>query len=393
MSLNAPLIPPFSNDAGLLTAGCYQGSACLGDITATGNVAIGLASNNGLISLRTRAIDFTGVNFDVATFDRIDLGGLPAVLNASGRISLTSDIGDISLTNLTLQAADLRISAGGSLDGATSSLISPNSILLQVGSSASLNIISTGGSLDDGSDTGVFHVPGTFDVGTLVYAGADSIAIEAGGDLSVGYASANGNDITLYSDQAIFLGITAPDTRNITLDGVSIGFNNLHTSGLVRLTARSGGIVGISETSPVIDARGNIVLDAAADILVGSLVADGSISASGNAITAAGLSADGDIDLTARNAGTVASFFSGGDATFTGRFAGADERDRGRRAFGFGQFLARLFGAHCRRKHRSQRRYDAFGRERDLGRNPFAVGHDAGDRHRVWRQRRLGGHW
>ena len=314
---DAPFIPPFSNDAGLLTAGCYQGSACLGDITATGNVAIGLASNNGLISLRTDAIDFTGVNFDVMTFDRIDLGGLPAVLNASGRISLASEIGDVSLANLTLQAPDLRITAGGSLDGATSSLFSPNSILLQVGSSASLNIISTGGSLDDGSDTGVFHVPGTFDVGTLVYAGADSIDIEAGGDLSVGYASANGNDITLYSDQAIFLGITAPDTRNITLDGASIGFNNLHTSGLVRLTARSGGIVGVSETSPVIDARGNIVLDAAGDILIDSLVADGSISLSGNAITAAGLSADGDIDFTARNAGTVASFFSGGDATFT----------------------------------------------------------------------------
>ena len=317
---DAPFIPPFSNDAGLLTSGCFQGSVCLGGITATGNVAIGLASNNGLVSLRAGAVDFTGANFDVATFDRIDLGNtsLPGVLTASGRISLTSESNSIGLTNLTLQAPDLRISAGGSLEGETSSLISPNSILLHAGSSVSSNTISTGGILDDGSGSGLFHVPGAFAVAALIYGGTSPIAVIAGGDISIGHADANGSDIALEAGQALLLGSTAPNARTITLGGASIGFDNLSSTGLVRLTARNGGIAGASGISPVIETNGNIVLDAAGDIVVDDLVADGGIALSGNAVTAAGLFAGAGVDFAALNAGHVGSFSSGGDATFAG---------------------------------------------------------------------------
>ena len=315
-----PFIPPYSNDVGLLTSGCFQGSICLGTVTATGDVAIGLASNNGLNSLRTGAIDFSGTNFEVVTFDRIDLGGgsLPGMVAASGRISLTSQNDSIGLTNLTLQAPDLRISAGGSLEAATSSLFSPNSIVLQVGSSVSSNVISTGGALDDGSDSGVFHVAGTFDVDTLIYGGTNPIAIMAGGDLSIGFADANGSDIALQARQALFLGSTAANARNIDLAAASIAFNNLYSTGLVRLTASSGGILGVSETSPAIDTNGNIVLDAAGDITVDSLAADGSISISGGAVTVADLAAGGAIDFAALNAGSVDSFSSGANANFSG---------------------------------------------------------------------------
>lgn len=317
---DAPPFGPFSNDGGLLSAECRQGSACLGSIAATGDVEIGLASNSGLVSLRTGAIDFTGGIFEVETLERLDLnpGNIPSSLTAGNRISLRSVNDAVALTGVTLEAPDLRLTAGTDLAAGSATLIGGDSVRIEVGNDLVAGAISTGGELDDGSETGTFSTPGDFIVGSLAYGSGNAMRIAAGGDLSLGSADPNGGDIELRADGALFLGSTAVTSGAIRLEGNSVGFTNLASSALVYVTAGEGGITGLSGISPVIDAAGGIGLESAGDIDVGDLVAGTDIAIAGAAVSVSSLSAGGALGIVAEGAGSVGTFESGGYTVFSG---------------------------------------------------------------------------
>lgn len=318
---DAPPFGPFSNDGGLLGDLCRQGSACLGSVTATGDVAIGLVSDNGLISLRTGAIDFSGDNFEIETLERIDLNpdNVPSSLVAGELISLRSVNDVVALTGVTLEAPTLELHAGTDLSAGTATLIGSDSVLIEVGNDLIAGTIFAGNGLDDGSDSGgPFTVPGDFIVGSLTYGGETDMRITAGGDVSLGFADPAGGVIDIRAVETLFLGSTAANSGAIRLDGESVAFNNLRSSGVVYATAGAGGISGLSEAARVIDTAVGIALETSGDVAVGDLFAGTDIAISGATVSIAALSAGGSLAVTAEGAGSVGTFTSDGYAVFSG---------------------------------------------------------------------------
>ena len=314
---DAPLSGPFSSDGGLLSDGCRQGSACLGSIVATGDVAIGLASNNGLVSLRTGTIDFTGAAFDAVTLQRLDLnpGNVPGSLVARERISLRSVNTAVALAGLTLEAPTLRLQAGTDLAAGSATLNSPNTIEINVGADIAVGTILAGGGLDDGSESSTFVAFGDFIVGSLTYGGATDMRISALGDLSLGTADPGGGTIDLKSSGALVLGSTADTSGAIRLAGASVAFDNLASSGLVHVSAGDGGIGG---SLGMINTAGGILLESTGNVVTGDLVADADIEIAAATVQATSLLAGGALSVSAGGAGSVGSFSSGGDAVFVG---------------------------------------------------------------------------
>lgn len=318
---DAPPFGPFSNDGGLLGDLCRQGSACLGSVTATGDAAIGLASNNGLVSLRTGALDFSGDNFAVETLERLELNvdNLPSSLVAGALISLRSVNDAVALTGITLEAPTLELRAATDLAAGSATLTGSENLVVEVGNDLVAGTIVAANGLDDGSDSGgPFTVPGDFIAGSLTYGVGADVLINAGGDLSLGFAEPSGGTIDLRAANALFLGSTAVDSGAIRLDGDSVGFNNLRSSGVVFVSAGDGGISGLSELPRVIDTTSGIALETSGDVEVGDLFAGGDIGISGATVSAAALSAGGSLAVSAQGAGSVGSFDGGGFAVFTG---------------------------------------------------------------------------
>ena len=318
---DAPPFGPFSNDGGLLGDLCRQGSACLGSFTATGDVEIGLDSNNGLISLRTGTIDFSGDRFAAETLERLDLNpdNAPSSLIAGQLISLRSINDVVALTGVTLEAPTLELRAGTDLAAGTATLIGSDSLLIEVGNDLIAGAISAGNGLDDGSDSGgPFTVPGAFIVGSLTYGGGTDMRIAAGRDISLGFADPAGAAIDIRAQEALFLGSTSTNSGAIRLDGGSVAFNNLRSSGAVYVTAGAGGISGLSEDARVIDTAAGIALETSGDVEVGDLFGGTDIAISGATVSAYALSAGGSLAVAAEGAGSVGSFASGGYAVFTG---------------------------------------------------------------------------
>lgn len=252
---DAPPFGPYSNDAGLLSNACRQGSACLGSVAATGDVAIGLDSNGGMVSLRIGQVQFTGGAFDALARDLIAIGTgeSASLLAGSTRVSLESTAASVSLTEVTVDSTQIAIRAATSIDAASSVLQSANDILLQVGSDITVGTITTGGRLDDGTGSSLFAVPGNLDVGSLSYDGSADMLIQAGGAIVVGRAEARGG---------------------IALDGTSITLDNAGSGGALSLTARDGAISG----GGFYEAGGIVDLQAAQGIAIGSVDALGDIS-------------------------------------------------------------------------------------------------------------------
>lgn len=318
---DAPPFGPFSNDGGLLGDLCRQGNACLGSIAATGTVEIGLDSNNGLISLRTGAIDFSGDNFEVETIERLELNvdNLPSSLVAGELISLRSVNDVVALTGVTLEAPSLSLRAGTDLAAGTATLIGSGSVQIEVGNDLIAGTIIAANGLDDGSDSGgPFSAPGDFIVGSLTYGGGADMLIRAGRNLSLGSGDPNGGAIDLRAGEALFLGSTATGSGAIRLDGESVSFNNLRSLGTVYVTAGEGGISGIAELPRAIDTAAGIALETSGDVSVSDLFAGTDIAISGATVSAAALTAGGSLAATAAGAGSVGSFSSGGYAVFTG---------------------------------------------------------------------------
>lgn len=317
---DAPIIAPYSSDGGLLTPGCFQASACLGTLVASGDVAIGLASDNGMVSLRTGTIEFTGARFEAATREALELGSatVPGTLAATSLIALESELDFVALANLALTSPSLQIRAGTYLGAASSSLQSGSDILLAVGSDVVAGTIATGGRLDDGSGLAVFTVPGSITVGSLTYGGGNAMRIDARGEISVASAQAGTAPIDFTAGGAIMLGTTGGGTAAIRLDGAAISFANLRATGLVALTARSGGVLGFSATQPVIDTAGDIAIAASGAISVADLAAGGGIAISGQSIDAAVLRSGGAMALAVENAAAIGSASAAGSLAIAG---------------------------------------------------------------------------
>lgn len=265
---DAPPFGPFSNDGGALGADCRQGSACLGDITATGDVAIGLEST--LISLRTGTIDFTGGLFEAATTERLELTG--GNLAATEAISLTSAADAIALSDITLEAPDISLLAGTDLEAATATLIGSGNLRIGVGNDIAVGSIFAADGIDDGSGDSTFSAPGNVTVGSLTYGGGVAMRIESAGDLSIGTADSNGNAIVLGATGALFLGSTPASAGSITLDGNTVTFDDLRSSADVAILASQ------SITGGDIDAGGALVLGGA-NVTVGQAVSSGALTA------------------------------------------------------------------------------------------------------------------
>jgi hypothetical protein len=313
---DAPFIPPYSNDGGILMPGCFQGSACLGTVTATGTVAIGQASSNGLISLRTGSFDFSGTDFDVTTFEGLDLGidGSPGTLAATDRIVLRSYNGAIQLYDLAVSAPALQLFAGTDLLAGTATLTSPESILVNVGNGLRAATIDTGGVLYDGSDAIGYYVPGSLVVDNLLYRSGADIEVTAGANVSVGFAEASGASINLNANTALYLGATAANTAAITLAGTSVGFDTLLGSGPIAISAGTDGIVGNAATS----SGSSIAADSQGNIAIGSLNAATSLDLTGVDINATQLVAGTGLSMAADGSGEVIGFSAGADADFAG---------------------------------------------------------------------------
>lgn len=301
---DAPFFDPFSNDAGLLTPGCFQGSACLGALTATGDVSIGLQSNNDLVSATIASVDFTGGSFEVQTRESLSIGalGTPSQIVATDEIALTSLTGDISLADASLSAPLVMVSAGqGSLLG-TGDLASPQDIVIAVAGSVAAGEIVTGGTLVRApGDTGPYLVAGDFRAARLETGGAADLAIVAGGDIALGSADPNGASVVL-TGKAVELLETNADTAAIDLTGESVRFNALRALGAVDLTSTVGAIRGDAPGS--IAAGATIDLAAKTDLLAGTLTAGGPVTASagGNATLGTVESGQGEVAVTAGNA-------------------------------------------------------------------------------------------
>ena len=318
---DVPPFGPFSNDGGLLSTACRQGSACLGSVTADGDVAIGLDSNNGLISLRTGAIDFTGDNFDVVTLERLELNAdnVSSNLTANERISLHSVNDTVALAGITLEAPTLSLRAGTDLAAGTATLISPNTITITVGTDLVAGTIVAGGGLDDGSDSGTFSTPGDFIVDSLTYGAGNAMRIDAGGDLSVGFADPIGSDIELSTANALFLGSTAPGSGAIRLEGGSVAFNTLSSSSLVYVTA-GGAVAGAAVT-----AAGSVAIAGTSVVLDNAGFGNGlSVTARSGFLTGSGLyQGTGSVNLQAAQGIAIGSVDALGGIAMT---AGAEAR-------------------------------------------------------------------
>lgn len=315
-----PLAGPFSDDGGLLAAGCLQGSICLGAITASGDVAIGLDSGAGLVSLAIGSLDFSGGRFEARTRERLALG--TGDLDAGALISLASVFGAVELGAITMQAPSLSLRAGGDLAAAQATLLSPNAIAIAVGGDINVGAINAGAGLQDGSGTGLFSTPGDFIVGSLTYGAGTPMRIRAGGDLSLGFADPSGGAIELAAANALFLGASAAGSGPIRLEGASVGFDNLRSTGLVQVIAVAGGIDGVPASGLAIDTPGRIALASLGGIAVGGLNAGGDIGLDATgAVTASSAAAGGQVSLAGSSVALNSASFGAG-LTLTARSGG-----------------------------------------------------------------------
>ncbi|TMM50342.1 hypothetical protein [Qipengyuania marisflavi] len=289
---------PQSNDAGLLSANCLEGSICLGSVAVDNQFQIGQASNNDVIQLIVEQPNLAANRILITTRNDIVMGtsGFPTTLTANDQFLLASTSGNVNLFDATVTSNQIDISAAGSLLG-TGSLISPNDIGITVGQDINLALLDTGGQLTNVGDTGgpfetAYAVPGSLDIGTYIQRGATGVRITAGGDISFGEIQTNGaRTIALLADAGdVFLGAVTP-ANQITLAGDNVMFGDLSTvSQGIDITADNGDVAG------------------------GSLDSAQLLSVSGNAVNVGDLSSGAAMDITALAGDLTAGAVSSGAA-------------------------------------------------------------------------------
>lgn len=275
---DVPGFGPLSSDGGLLMPGCFQGSACLGNLSASSEVFIGFDSAD-LQTLRIGSLSFSGTTFRARAAETISLGtaGIPSSLIAPASLALTSLSGDIALTDVSISAGSINLSAeNGTLLG-NGNLSSVNEIVLGIGGSISAGQITTGATIvrePEGSSP--FLAGGDFLVAGLETGGGSPVAIEAAGNISIGLADPNGAAITL-TGQSVQLVQSSTDTASIALSGTSVQFGALNAIGAVSIDSSVGTIVGSGPGS--ISAGGAIALSAKTALTTGGLSAGGAVDA------------------------------------------------------------------------------------------------------------------
>ncbi len=295
-SISADIVdaPPgdmgLSDDDGLLSKPCVEGIICLGDMTATGRIAIGQNSNNDVIQLFVQQATISATDILITTRNDIVMGtnGIDTQLNATGTFSATSNTGNVDLRDASIAADQILIDAAGSVLG-TGVLTSANDIGITVGDSIIVGGIVTDGELTQIADVGgpaegFYSVDGDFIAGIYSQGSAD-IDLFAGGIIDIGQADSPDN-ITL-SALDVFLGL-ASVPGEISIDGGSIGFDSLDAGSAISLSG--GGVFGGDLFS------GNISVDGD-QIDIGDVDAADTASISGTSIAVRNVIAT-DIDLS-----------------------------------------------------------------------------------------------
>nr|WP_298929112.1 hypothetical protein [uncultured Erythrobacter sp.] len=289
--VNAPpaLIAP-SDDNGLLSANCLQGTICFGNIEADNQLLIGQASNNDTIALIIEQGTVNANDILITTRNDIVMGtnGIATTLNATGSFTATSLTGDINLLDAVITSDQILINAAGSLLG-SASLSSASDIGISVGQDLNAAAIVTGGQLIEAIPSNNppgsgYIVPGSASI-DLLSVGVGNINIQAGNSIQIGTAIVPGTDIFLSGGQLAQLDFTN-SAVNVVLDGGSAVFGDITASGNV--SADIGGTIDLT----AIDAAGNI------DLIAGTAITGGDLTAGGTATVDAQSISLGTVDAT-----------------------------------------------------------------------------------------------
>jgi len=320
---------PQSDDAGLLSANCLQGTICLGSIAADNRIEVGQNSNNDVIQLIVEQAAISANDVLITIRDDIVMGsnGIPTSINAANNFAVESLTGDVNLLDAVINSNQITIAAAGSLLG-TGSLTSANDIGITVGLYLNALLIDSGGQLTTvagvgGTPEAQYDVPGAVNVGTYTQGGATPLRIIAGADIGFGAINLPGNqDITLIAGNTAAGDITLGSitggtaflqaaagaisvTDDIALAGLleaaaqSIFLRS--TNALTVQAAASAGDIDIQAVGDI-DLRG---LTAAGNIAVNTAGGSVSVNQAVSAANALSIDAGGIIDLQAAASGAA----------------------------------------------------------------------------------------
>lgn len=312
-----------SNDGGLLTGACLEGSVCLGTVNATNIVRIG---EDGYVPLNLRlggGIDAVDV---LLRGQSVALGqsGTPYILRASDSLTIESlatgmtFAGPIAITGGSEVA---RVAASGDLTGAEATISAPGTLDLYATNNVTLggvsaNVIRTVDFNGNVVNAGGITMPGSITIGD-VRSGTD-LLLNAGGNIALDTTAVTGTATLRALTGSIVVATDADATGGVDATARSVTLNGLDGLNIIQATASAGDIVLATTTGPLtaatLNATGGITLSSGngAVRVTTDIVAGGPVQASGDSIS---LRAIRDLRLDSGNATGDITLTSGGDIT------------------------------------------------------------------------------
>jgi filamentous hemagglutinin family protein len=334
-----------SNDGGQLSAPCLEADICLGAVTASGAVRIGVSETVPLHFLGTGSI--AGGSVSMFTKGALSFGtsGQLVTITSPGAVILRSYQGDVTLAGGSkLSGASVNLSAGGSLLGNGRITATTDDIGITVGKDIVADALVarqlTASGLTGDPIEPLFMTPGSLTVGMLTLRTA--AAIQVGGDIVLGQANLGGNALTLTASGRTSLQATGGVT-NLTLAGQNVDFGTIAASGFITANATNaltgtsaaagtmftggGSMIAIraitsgtdstlrgdAMTLGTVDADSNLAIMASGAVSLDRGAAAKALAVTASSLTAPVLTAGGDAKLLVTNAATLGTLKAGGN--------------------------------------------------------------------------------